>query len=179
MSRDQNETGDAHAAARRANFIARALQDPQRLARFEAGRDMRDTHARVFAEIEGRAYFRAFTLRDGMVRDLGRPFDEALRELAREILAGDGAPAASADAAPPAPEPAAPSNDPAAAARAVKRLRRRLKLSQHAFARRYGIPVGTLRDWEQARRAPDACGKAYLAVIASAPEIVPQALGAP
>jgi putative transcriptional regulator len=60
----------------------------------------------------------------------------------------------------------------------VKRLRQRLKLSQDAFARRYGIPVGTLRDWEQARRAPDACGRAFLAVIARAPEIVPQTLRA-
>ena len=66
-----------------------------------------------------------------------------------------------------------------AAARRVPRvrtLRRALKLSQEAFAARYRIPVGTLRDWEQGRKEPDAAAKAYLDVIASEPEMVREAL---
>ncbi len=43
-------------------------------------------------------------------------------------------------------------------------------LSQAAFAERYGIPVSTLRDWEQGRRAPDKASRAYLRVIARQPE---------
>jgi len=58
----------------------------------------------------------------------------------------------------------------------VRTLRRALKLSQEDFAARYHIPLGTLRDWEQGRKEPDAAAKAYLHVIASEPEIVRRAL---
>jgi putative transcriptional regulator len=52
----------------------------------------------------------------------------------------------------------------------------RPQLSQEEFAARYRIPVGTLRDWEQRRKEPDAAAKAYLHVIASEPEMVRKAL---
>jgi putative transcriptional regulator len=55
-------------------------------------------------------------------------------------------------------------------------IRRALHLSQEEFAARFHIPIGTLRDWEQGRKAPDAAAKAYLRVIASAPEVVRKAL---
>ena len=58
----------------------------------------------------------------------------------------------------------------------VKIIRRALKLSQEDFAAHFQIPIGTLRDWEQGRKEPDAAGKAYLRVIASAPETVRKAL---
>ena len=60
----------------------------------------------------------------------------------------------------------------------TRRLRRELGLSQEAFALRYHIPLGTLRDWEQGRFEPDAAARAYLAVIAREPETVRQALEA-
>ncbi len=37
----------------------------------------------------------------------------------------------------------------------VKIIRRALKLTQEQFARQFGIPLGTLRDWEQGRKDPD------------------------
>ena len=37
---------------------------------------------------------------------------------------------------------------------AVGALRRRLGLTQDEFARRYRLPVGTVRDWEQGRSVP-------------------------
>ena len=49
-------------------------------------------------------------------------------------------------------------------------LRRRLKLTQDGFAHRYGIPLPTLRQWEQGLRKPDATVRAYLTVIARDPE---------
>ena len=58
----------------------------------------------------------------------------------------------------------------------VKRLRARLGLTQEAFAERYRIPVGTLRDWEQRRKNPDAPARAYLTVIARNPEAVAELL---
>jgi putative transcriptional regulator len=55
-------------------------------------------------------------------------------------------------------------------------IRRALNLSQEEFAERYEVPIGTLRDWEQGRKEPDAAAKAYLKVIASDPEAVRRAL---
>ena len=59
----------------------------------------------------------------------------------------------------------------------VKKLRNRLGLTQEAFAATYRIPIGTLRDWEQRRKLPDAPARAYLTVIARNPEVVAGLLG--
>ena len=58
----------------------------------------------------------------------------------------------------------------------VKIIRRALKLSQEDFAARFHIPIGTLRDWDQGRKDPDAAARAYLIVIGSNPEAVRKAL---
>jgi putative transcriptional regulator len=57
----------------------------------------------------------------------------------------------------------------------VLRLRRRLGLGQIAFANRYKVPLGTLRNWEQARAEPDRSAKVLLAAIAADPEGVARA----
>jgi putative transcriptional regulator len=54
----------------------------------------------------------------------------------------------------------------------VKTLRRSLGLTQEEFSARYHIPLGTLRDWEQGRTQPDQPARAFLSVIARAPEEV-------
>jgi putative transcriptional regulator len=51
----------------------------------------------------------------------------------------------------------------------AKIIRRALELTQEEFAIRYRIPLGTLRDWEQGRTAPDQPAQAYLTVIARDP----------
>ena len=61
----------------------------------------------------------------------------------------------------------------------VKIIRRALGISQEDFAARYRIPIGTLRDWEQGRVAPDRAARAYLTVIARDPEAVRKALNPP
>jgi putative transcriptional regulator len=61
----------------------------------------------------------------------------------------------------------------------AKTLRRALGLTQEEFAARYQIPLGTLRDWEQGRVAPDQTARAYLKAIAGNPEAVRQALKMP
>jgi len=58
----------------------------------------------------------------------------------------------------------------------AKTLRRALGLSQEEFAARFHIPLGTLRDWEQGRAEPDQAARAYLKVIATAPDVVRKAL---
>lgn len=58
----------------------------------------------------------------------------------------------------------------------TKTMRRALGLSQEEFAARFHIPVGTLRDWEQGRSEPDQAARAYLKVIATAPDLVAKEL---
>ena len=58
----------------------------------------------------------------------------------------------------------------------VKVIRRALGLSQEEFGARFHIPLGTLRDWEQGRKEPDAAARAYLVVIARRPDLVSEAL---
>jgi putative transcriptional regulator len=59
-----------------------------------------------------------------------------------------------------------------------KRIRRKLKLTQVEFSRRYAIPLGTLRDWERRARFPDAAARAYLRVISQDPERIAELLAA-
>ena len=63
-----------------------------------------------------------------------------------------------------------------AALPAVRDLRRRAQLTQIEFAARLGVPVETIRNWEQGKRAPRGPARALLAVIAHSPETVFEAL---
>jgi putative transcriptional regulator len=58
----------------------------------------------------------------------------------------------------------------------VRVIRRALQRSQDEFSARFNSPIGTLRDWEQGRKAPDAAARAYLVVIGRNPDAVTQAL---
>jgi putative transcriptional regulator len=58
----------------------------------------------------------------------------------------------------------------------VRDLRRRVCLTQLEFASRLGVPVETIRNWEQGKRAPRGPARALLTVIAHAPETVFAAL---
>jgi putative transcriptional regulator len=64
----------------------------------------------------------------------------------------------------------------AATSPAVRDLRRRARLTQLEFAARLGVPVETIRNWEQGKRMPRGPARALLAVIAHAPETVFAAL---
>jgi putative transcriptional regulator len=59
---------------------------------------------------------------------------------------------------------------------AVRDLRQRARLTQLEFAARLGVPVETIRNWEQGKRMPRGPARALLAVIAAAPEAVFAAL---
>ena len=58
----------------------------------------------------------------------------------------------------------------------VRDLRRRAQLTQTEFAARLGVPVETIRNWEQGKRSPRGPARALLAVIAHAPDTVFAAL---
>ncbi|MEN3794866.1 transcriptional regulator [Fulvimarina sp. MAC3] len=57
----------------------------------------------------------------------------------------------------------------------VKAIRKRSRLSQEAFAARYGFTIGRLRDWEQNRSTPDTPSRLLLTVIDKEPEAIERA----
>ena len=60
----------------------------------------------------------------------------------------------------------------------VQSIRKRLGMSQAEFSARFGIPPGTLRDWEQGRRIPEGPARFLLKVIETDPKAVERALAA-
>lgn len=61
-------------------------------------------------------------------------------------------------------------------ARLIRKTRTDLGLSQVEFASRFHVPVGTLRDWEQARATAPDFAVAYVRVIGQHPDIVAKAV---
>lgn len=62
------------------------------------------------------------------------------------------------------------------AARFARRVRKRLGLSQAELAQRIGVPLETIRNWEQGKRCPTGAAKALLKVLDKAPEAALAAL---
>ncbi len=62
------------------------------------------------------------------------------------------------------------------AAPVVRDLRLRAKLTQAEFASRLGVPLETIRNWEQGKRSPRGPARALLTVIAHEPDMVFAAL---
>ena len=65
------------------------------------------------------------------------------------------------------------------AAAYARRVRRRTGLTQATFATRIGVPLDTVRNWEQGKRLPAGPAKALLRILDSAPEAAPAALARP
>lgn len=55
-------------------------------------------------------------------------------------------------------------------------LRHRLGLTQEQFAKAYGIPLASLRQYEMARHMPPRAVRAYLKVIEAQPDVVRKAV---
>ncbi len=68
-------------------------------------------------------------------------------------------------AAPPAPGPV---GGDAAYARAIRAA---VRMTQAEFAARIGVPVETVRNWEQGKRSPRGPARALLRVIEGAPDV--------
>ena len=58
----------------------------------------------------------------------------------------------------------------------IRTIREAFHLSQAGFAKRFGLNLRTLQDWEQGRREPDQVARLYLKVVAHAPDAVKAAL---
>lgn len=60
----------------------------------------------------------------------------------------------------------------------VAAIRRKLGMSQAAFAARFGFSVKNVQNWEQGSRQPEGPARAYLMVIDRNPKAVQKALAA-
>lgn len=58
----------------------------------------------------------------------------------------------------------------------VRRLRKKLRLSQDRFAESFGLSVDAVRHWESGRRQPEAAARALLILIAADPQFVMRSL---
>lgn len=58
----------------------------------------------------------------------------------------------------------------------IRKVRKKLNLSQSEFALMIGVSLSTLQNWEQGRRRPEGPAQALLRVAASNPKAVIDAL---
>jgi putative transcriptional regulator len=65
----------------------------------------------------------------------------------------------------------------AADAAYARSVRARTKLTQAQFAARIGVPIETVRNWEQGKRSPRGPARALLKVIDKAPQVAFAVLG--
>ena len=68
--------------------------------------------------------------------------------------------------------------EPGAAAYA-RGVRAQTKLTQAEFASRIGVPIETVRNWEQGKRSPRGPARALLKLIEKAPQVAFAVLGTP
>jgi putative transcriptional regulator len=55
-------------------------------------------------------------------------------------------------------------------------VRAMLGLTQEEFAKRFHLPLGTIRDWEQGKHTPDSAARVLLRLIAKDPSAVAKSL---
>ena len=99
----------------------------------------------------------------GSARDLSRLRATSEAEIRRQMVEDGQDP----DAAPPL--------DAVGAMPAT--IRRRMGMTQVQFAGTIGVPLATLRNWEQARVEPDPAARALLRILDREPEAALRALG--
>lgn len=58
----------------------------------------------------------------------------------------------------------------------VKRIRKKVAMTQKDFALHFGVSIRTVQDWEQGRRVPSGASRSFLIVIDKEPEAVSRAL---
>jgi putative transcriptional regulator len=59
-----------------------------------------------------------------------------------------------------------------------REIRNQLHMTREQFSAEFGLPIGTVRDWEQGLKQPDSAARTLLRVIAHNPDAVIEALKA-
>ena len=71
----------------------------------------------------------------------------------------------------------APDRPPQVDAGYARRIRSQTRLTQAEFAARIGVPIETVRNWEQGKRHPRGPARALLKLLDLAPDVAFQVLG--
>ena len=71
----------------------------------------------------------------------------------------------------------APGRPPETDAGYARRVRAQVHLTQAEFAVRIGVPIETVRNWEQGKRSPRGPARALLKLLEEAPSVAFQVLG--
>jgi putative transcriptional regulator len=71
----------------------------------------------------------------------------------------------------------APGRPPETDAGYARRVRAQVRLTQVEFAARIGVPIETVRNWEQGKRSPRGPARALLRLLEEAPSVAFQVLG--
>jgi putative transcriptional regulator len=61
----------------------------------------------------------------------------------------------------------------------ARRVRSQTRLTQAEFAARIGVPIETVRNWEQGKRSPRGPARALLKLLDHAPDVAFSVLGTP
>jgi putative transcriptional regulator len=70
-----------------------------------------------------------------------------------------------------------PGRPPQTDADYARRIRAQVQLTQADFAARIGVPIETVRNWEQGKRAPRGPARALLKLLDEAPDVAFSVLG--
>src|SRR5215475_3540124 len=70
-----------------------------------------------------------------------------------------------------------PGRPPQVDAEYAKRIRSQVRLTQAEFAARIGVPIETVRNWEQGKRQPRGPARALLKLLDLAPDVALSGLG--
>lgn len=77
----------------------------------------------------------------------------------------------------PSIHPDRPREVPRSEASYARGIRSATRLTQAEFASRIGVPIETVRNWEQGKRSPRGPARALLKLIDQAPDVAFQVLG--
>jgi len=97
------------------------------------------------------------------------------RERALPPVRPDHGPYVVAPSVSPDPPPPMPAKQ--ADAFYARRIRSQTRLTQAEFAARIGVPIETVRNWEQGKRAPRGPARALLKLLDQAPDVAFSVLG--
>ena len=70
-----------------------------------------------------------------------------------------------------------PGRPPQVDADYARRIRAQVRLTQAEFAARIGVPIETVRNWEQGKRHPRGPARALLRLLDEAPDVAFRVLG--
>ena len=73
--------------------------------------------------------------------------------------------------------PVQPGRPPQTDAGYARRIRSQTRLTQAEFAARIGVPIETVRNWEQGKRQPRGPARALLRLLDEAPDVAFSVLG--